>query len=197
MMTTANMLDNTLRPIQEYTHNGHSQQAFPLAMGAGHINPNKALDPGLVYDATPQDYVNLACSVRPSKGEIKKITKSSKYSCSNPSSNLNYLSLFITYKYRRFMKRKPVNFQRTVTNVGEGAATYNARVNAIENFDVMVMPKTLVFERKYEKKTYNVTLSPKRRLEYFSSFSELMWVEENEKHHVGSLIVVEMYKNLF
>jgi hypothetical protein len=121
----------------------------------------------------------------------------SKYSCSNPSSDLNYPSLFITYKYRRFMKPKPVNFQRTVTNVGEGAATYNARVDAIENFDVMVMPKTLVFERKYEKKTYNVTLSPKRRLEYFSSFSELMWVEENRKHLVRSLIVVEMYKGLF
>jgi hypothetical protein len=36
------------------------------------------------------------------------------------------------------MKPKPVNFQRTVTNVGEGAATYNARVDAKKNFDVMV-----------------------------------------------------------
>ncbi|KAF3446640.1 hypothetical protein FNV43_RR11820 [Rhamnella rubrinervis] len=56
LVTTANPLDNTLNPIR----NGDEDYQFasPLDMGAGQIDPNRALVPGLVYDANPQDYVN-------------------------------------------------------------------------------------------------------------------------------------------
>jgi subtilisin family serine protease len=124
IMTTSNILDNNGHPIQEYRN--RFQLASPLDMGAGNIDPNKALDPGLVYDATPQDYVNLICSVRSNKEKIKEITRSKNYSCSNPSADLNHPSLISSYSYRTLMKS--INFQRTVTNVGEGATTYNAKV---------------------------------------------------------------------
>jgi len=52
IMTTADAYDNTHNPIKD---NNNNSIASPLAMGAGQIHPNQALDPGLIYDATPQD----------------------------------------------------------------------------------------------------------------------------------------------
>ena len=60
IITTANPLYNTLNPIKE-KNGAEIEYSSPLGMGAGQIDPNKALDPGLIYNATPQDYVNQLC----------------------------------------------------------------------------------------------------------------------------------------
>ncbi|KAL0314874.1 UNVERIFIED_CONTAM: Subtilisin-like protease SBT3 [Sesamum angustifolium] len=57
MMTTANPHDNTNQPIKDIGF-GY-QVATPLGIGAVQVDPNRALDPGLIYDATMQDYANL------------------------------------------------------------------------------------------------------------------------------------------
>lgn len=48
IVTAANPLDNTHLPILD---NPSAAPATPLAMGAGRIDPNQALHPGLIYDA--------------------------------------------------------------------------------------------------------------------------------------------------
>ncbi|KAH7543406.1 hypothetical protein FEM48_Zijuj02G0180600 [Ziziphus jujuba var. spinosa] len=88
MMTTANPLDNTQNPLPD---NGNDLEfASPLAIGSSQIYPNRALDPGLIYNATPQDHVNLLVSMNFTKNQILTITRSKIYNFSNPSSDLNY-----------------------------------------------------------------------------------------------------------
>ncbi|KAG6406894.1 hypothetical protein SASPL_134510 [Salvia splendens] len=70
MMTTADHLDNTRGHIRDSFFN--YEIATPLAMGGGPGRP----DPGLIYDATAQDYVNLLCSMNYTKNQIRTITRS-------------------------------------------------------------------------------------------------------------------------
>lgn len=54
--------------------------ATPLDFRAGHINPNKAMEPRLIYDMDSQDYIEFLCGLNytkrqmsPSLGEITKV----------------------------------------------------------------------------------------------------------------------------
>ncbi|CBI19425.3 unnamed protein product, partial [Vitis vinifera] len=48
--------------------------ATPFDYGAGHVNPVSALDPGLVYDATVDDYLSFFCALNYKQDEIKRFT---------------------------------------------------------------------------------------------------------------------------
>ncbi|CAI5508048.1 unnamed protein product [Closterium sp. Naga37s-1] len=60
MMTTARRTDNRKKLIR----NLHLKPASPWQMGAGHVFPASALDPGLTYDAGEQDFRNFLAGVR-------------------------------------------------------------------------------------------------------------------------------------
>ncbi|KAH7543411.1 hypothetical protein FEM48_Zijuj02G0181100 [Ziziphus jujuba var. spinosa] len=189
MMTTANPLDNTQNPIRD---NGNRLEfASPLAIGSGHIDPNRALDPGLVYDATPQDYVNLLCSMNFTSNQIFTITRSQAYNCSNPSSDLNYPSFIVYYDNQTISSTQ--KFDRTVTNVGDGAANYKAKVAAPAGSEVIVSPDTLVFGKKNEKQRYSLTIKYGSDKQGKESFGEIVWVEENGNRTVRSPIVVSPF----
>ncbi|XVE70104.1 hypothetical protein DITRI_Ditri10aG0044700 [Diplodiscus trichospermus] len=188
LMTTANPLDNTMKPIRD---NGDENLSFasPLAMGAGQIDPNQALDPGLIYDATPQDYVNLLCTMNFTRKQILAITRSQSYNCSNPSSDLNYPS-FISFYNPNVTKTTSKTFSRTATNVGEGAATYKIKIVQPEGSTIAVSPETLVFGNTHEKQSFSVTITYSSNRKGKVSFGEVVWVEENGKHKVRSPVVV-------
>lgn len=188
MMTTADPYDNTMNPIRD---NGlEFEPASPLAMGSGQIRPNWAMDPGLIYDASPEDYVNLLCSMHLTEKQISVITQSSgQHNCSAPSTDLNYPSFIAFYsnKTRTTIVR---NFQRTVTNVGNGPATYTVEVVAPEGSTVKVSPDELVFGQKYEKRSYGVSIKYRRDWKGRVSFGSLVWVDGAGKYQVRSPIVV-------
>jgi hypothetical protein len=99
-------------------------------MEASHIDPNQALDPGLIYDITPQDYVNLLCYMKFNQSQILSITGSRICNCWNPSSDLNYPSFIAFYSDSITVTTK--KFLSIATNVGKDYATYKAVVIAPE-----------------------------------------------------------------
>ncbi|KAL3840415.1 hypothetical protein ACJIZ3_025006 [Penstemon smallii] len=181
--------------LASYSSRGPSQScpypATPLAMGAGHIDPNRALDPGLVYDASTEDYINLLCALNFTSNQIKTITRSNPYNCSNPSLDLNYPS-FIAYfnaNETNLNSTTVKEFARTVTNVGNGNSTYIANLTELKWLNVSVTPEKLVFSKKYEKKSYKLRIEGPKVMRDSLVFGSLTWVESGGNHKVRSPIV--------
>ncbi|XP_068661902.1 subtilisin-like protease SBT3 [Aristolochia californica] len=183
MMTTASAIDNTNSPIKDSGNN--YQLATPLAIGAGHINPNQALDPGLVYETGTVEYVNYLCSMNYTQKQIMAITRSSKHNCSTPSSSLNYPSFLATFNGSTDVQE----FARTATNVGDGASTYKVIVRTPKTFSVRVTPGTLVFTEKNEKRSFTVSVTDTRERKGRVSYGSLTWVD-GKNHSVRSPIIV-------
>lgn len=190
IMTTSDITDNTGSPI---TDMGLTNQprANPLAMGSGHINPNRALDPGLIYNASAEDYVNLLCALNFTEKNIQVITKTSSTNCSSPSLDLNYPS-FIGY-FNSNPTTSVKEFERRVTNVGEGSATYVAKVTEIKGFKVSVVPDKLVFRKKYETQRYKMVMEGPKVMEETVAFGYLSWEDDEGKHVVRSPIVATSF----
>ncbi|KAK2353472.1 subtilisin protease SBT3 [Trifolium repens] len=185
IMTTSDTFDNTKDHIKDIAT---GNKATPLALGAGHVNPNRALDPGLVYDVGVQDYVNLLCALNLTQKNITAITRSSFNDCSKPSLDLNYPS-FIAFFNAGNSSKTTQHFHRTVTNVGEGQTTYVASITPIKRFRISVIPNKLVFTKKNQKLSYRLSIEgPRMILKNKVSFGYLTW--KDEKHVVRSPIVV-------
>ncbi|XP_076945340.1 subtilisin-like protease SBT1.2 [Bidens hawaiensis] len=157
LMTTADVSDHYGKPIMD-----GNKPAGILAMGAGHVNPERAIEPGLIYDITPNEYIMHLCSIRYTKSEIFTITHRN-VSCQdimkkNKGFSLNYPSISVIFKSG--MTSKMV--KRRVTNVGESKSTYTVKVVAPKGVKVRVKPRRLSFSRSNQSLTYRVWFILKR-----------------------------------
>ena len=98
--------------------------------GAGHVQLERALDPGLVYDMGPQDYINFFCASNISAQDIKIfIAHNEMVSCPEKLvrvEDMNYPSISAVFKQPPSHSRISMKMKRTVTNVGSANATYSA-----------------------------------------------------------------------
>ncbi|KAL0368966.1 UNVERIFIED_CONTAM: Subtilisin-like protease SBT3 [Sesamum calycinum] len=122
------------------------------------------------------------------QNQISTITRSN-YSCSTPSSDLNYPS-FIALYTNKTSNTLVQEFQRVVTNVGDAGTSYKVQVTAPSGSTVTVYPTTLVFGQKYEKQSYSLTIQYKGNTTGAITFGSITWIEDNGKHIVRSPIVV-------
>ncbi|URD82545.1 Peptidase inhibitor I9 [Musa troglodytarum] len=71
MMTTASVQDHSGNPIV-------NEQLLPadlFATGAGHVNPAKASNPGLVYDLSADDYIAYLCGLGYASKQVSVIAR--------------------------------------------------------------------------------------------------------------------------
>ncbi|KAH9695492.1 hypothetical protein WN943_024406 [Citrus x changshan-huyou] len=189
LMTTADVLDNAYGMI---TDKSTGVAGTPLDFGAGHINPNKAMDPGLVYDIEVQDYINYLCALNYTTQQIRVLTGTSDFTCQYANLDLNYPSFIIILNNTNTAS---FTFKRVLTNVADTKSAYTAAVKAPAGMKVKVQPATLSFAGKYSKAEFSLTVninlgsavSPKSN--FLGNFGYLTWYDVNGKHLVRSPIV--------
>ncbi|XP_008810184.1 subtilisin-like protease SBT5.3 [Phoenix dactylifera] len=181
IVTSARTQDNTLEPMS----NSSFVKADPFSYGSGHVRPNRAMDPGLVYDLTTNDYLNFLCSLGYNSTQ-NALFNVEPYLCPSRPLNigdLNYPSISIPYL------SGAVSVIRTVKNVGT-PGTYRVRVIEPAGISVSVKPTSLKFMKVGEEKKFKVTLKAKSRDaagDY--AFGKLIW--SDGMHYVRSPIVVK------
>ncbi|XP_065880984.1 subtilisin-like protease SBT3 [Euphorbia lathyris] len=193
MMTTADTMDRNNEAIKDLGL--FNRPANPLDMGSGHINPNKALNPGLIYDLKSSDYVKILCALNYTQSQIQIITKSSSNDCSSPSLDINYPSFIAFFNGEESEANLTTvkEFHRTVTNVGDAISTYTASWTPIKGLNVSVVPNKLEFKAKNQKLTYKLVLQGPKRTEEQEAYGEVRWVDSKLNHIVRSPIVVANY----
>ncbi|KAG2545692.1 hypothetical protein PVAP13_9KG226238 [Panicum virgatum] len=157
--------------------------ATPLDVGAGHVDPGKAVDPGLVYDIAAADYVDFLCALNYGPMQIATLTKRSADGCTAnrtyAESALNYPSFAVTFP----AGGGTVKHTRTVTNVGQ-PGTYRVTASAAAGgtpVAVSVEPSTLSFSKAGEKQSYTVSFTAPAKPSGTNGFGRLVWSSD---HHV-------------
>jgi subtilisin family serine protease len=148
--------------------------------GAGHVRPNSAADPGLVYDSGFNDWLAFLCgtttAVNPASCTVLK-----NAGFSTDASDMNVASIAIgDLAGVQTVKRR-------VTNVGSTPATYTASVSGLAGVTPTVTPSTLALNPG-ETKSYTVTF--RRTTATLNAYTggQLTWSDGT--HSVRSPIVL-------
>jgi hypothetical protein len=139
--------------------------ADPFDFGGGHMNPDKAADPGLVYDVDAMEYNNFSnCTMGWVDG------------CQSYQQllNLNLPSIAVPDL------KNQVSVWRTITNVGPVEATYRADVEAPAGVAVSVEPSVITFAAGGDKSmTFKLTFTAKQRVQGGYTFGSLTWSDQS------------------
>lgn len=123
-----------------------------FSQGAGHVKPNSAVDPGLVYTAGWNDWLAFLCNAQPGGVSAATCSTLSGMGYSLDPSDLNVASIAIGDM------AGVQTVTRKVTNVGANPATYNASYTGMAGFNVAIAPLSLTLNPG-ETKSFNVTFT--------------------------------------
>ncbi|MFG1708287.1 S8 family serine peptidase [Nonomuraea sp. M3C6] len=151
-----------------------------FSAGAGHVTPNSAADPGLVYDSGVQDWLAFLCGS--TKGVQQQTCDAlAKKGYSFDPSDMNVPSISVG----RLPGTQTVT--RKVTNVGRSTATYTASVADLSGITAKVSPSKLKL-KSGETKSFTVSFTQTTAPMNQYQGGQLTWKEH--KHTVRVPVVV-------
>ncbi|CAL5056685.1 unnamed protein product [Urochloa decumbens] len=138
---------------------GGGAQASYHAMGAGIVDAARAVDPGLVYDISPEEYFPYLCGLGYTDDQVNRIIfPAPAVTCAEMEStearDLNTPSVMVALT----ADTPAVTVRRTVTNVGAARSVYRVEVSAPEGVSVSVTPGELRFDEMNQKASFTVTV---------------------------------------
>jgi hypothetical protein len=155
--------------------------AHAFDFGSGHIDPNRANDPGLVYDVTDDEYDAFACGTGSPAIDEVRCDELAAGGFSFEGFALNQPSIGVS----RLANTQTVT--RRVTNVGEQSESFTVAVEPPAGIDVQVSPTSLSLTPG-ESAEYEVTLTYANGPLDSWRFGALSWV--GNEHTVRSALAV-------
>lgn len=174
------MIKSALMTTGSDVLDGVSTTTKIFRQGAGHVAPNSAADPGLVYNAGFNDWLAFLCGTT-NGVSAATCTALTGLGYSTDPSNLNLASIAIgDMAGVQTVKRK-------VTNVGSGPATYTATVTGMAGFTVSVSPSSFSINPG-QTKSYTVTITRTTATLNAYTGGQLTWSDGT--HNVRTPMVV-------
>jgi len=146
---------------------GAQNGLLPWSQGAGHVDPNKAVDPGLVYDAGKADFVQYNCKVN--KAIVSPASDCTTFGTLDETYNLNLPSITVG------AIQANATVRRKVTNVGGSSATYTATAS-VPGFTTVVEPSSLTIAPGATA-SFTVKLTPAGAPTNVWQFGSLTWTD--------------------
>ncbi|VVA33197.1 PREDICTED: subtilisin [Prunus dulcis] len=187
LVTTASLEDEYAQSI--VAEGAPHKQADPFDYGGGHVDPNKAISPGLIYDIESSDYIHFLCSMGYNNTAISLVA-GTKITCQKSTKfivNLNLPSITI------HELKQSMTVSRRVTNVGPVNSVYFARVQAPAGVSVKVKPSVLSFNSTVKKLEFKVIVCSLLRVQGRFTFGNLFW--EDGLHVVRIPLVVRTVRD--
>jgi len=156
--------------------------AIAFDFGSGHIEPNGANDPGLVYDITDDEYDAFSCGVASPGVSQARCDELTTNGFSFDASELNQPSISVS----RLIGTKTVS--RRVTNVTENTETYNAEIVAPPGVAIQVSPTALTIGPG-QSANFDVTMDFQSGPQDVFRFGSLTWVSDD--HRVRSVLAAQ------
>jgi len=155
--------------------------ALPFDYGAGHIVPNDANDPGLVYDVSDDEFDAFACGAASPAVTTERCDELSAAGMSFAAADLNQPSISVA----RLANERTVS--RRVINVGDQAETYAANVVTPSGIGVTVVPPSITV-LPGQSASFDITFSSESGPLDLWRFGSLTW--ESGDHSVYSALAV-------